>query len=592
MKAYLLGAVLLSVTLFGIHPTTVLAVGTNLIQNPSVETKQNNSTPVHWSHTKKGNNISQFSYANEGQEGSKSISINITKYVAGESYWYFTDTPVTAGNTYTYSAFYKSTMPTKVYLKTRTSAGVEIVTELSNLPTASVWTETSSDVTIPIGVTSIVIYHSARAVGTLQTDTFSLTEKTTVPIVIPPTPTSTPPVATTTPPVIPPTPTTTPVPPANPIGNPIPNPSVETVSSNTGTLPLYWSTTKTGNNNAVFTYGSDSHTGNKGLKITIGRYTSGIAYFAFDSAPITGGKTYDYSFYYKSDSYAEVDAAITLDTGEVVYQYLGVSYPSTEWSRFSTRIRVPENAKSVSIYNMLYSKGYLVTDDFALSQVQVIPLARPIVTLTFDDFFSSFYDTVYPMMKAYDFGGTVYLTTQDLGTPNTLTATQLNEMRAGGFEVGAHTVTHAHLPFVSSSQVDYELSQSQKDIQNFLGIKPINFATPYGEYNDTIKEHMKPYYRSHRSVDVGYNTKDNFDAYNIKAMSATNLTSPETVLGWVDDAIRDKAWLVLVYHDIVDNGPTFSNTPAHLQTVVNGIKARGVPVKTVDKALDEIIPQI
>jgi len=75
-------------------------------------------------------------------------------------------------------------------------------------------------------------------------------------------------------------------------------------------------------------------------------------------------------------------------------------------------------------------------------------------------------------------------------------------------------------------------------------------------------------------------------------MSATNLTSPETVLGWVDDAIRDKAWLVLVYHDIVDNGPTFSNTPAHLQTVVNGIKARGVPVKTVDKALDEIIPQI
>lgn len=93
-------------------------------------------------------------------------------------------------------------------------------------------------------------------------------------------------------------------------------------------------------------------------------------------------------------------------------------------------------------------------------------------------------------------------------------------------------------------------------------------------------------------MDVGYNTKDNFDILNIKAMSATNQTAPETVLGWIDDAIADKAWLVMVYHDIIDNGGTWTNTPAHMQAVIDGIASRGVAIKTVEDALNEILPQI
>ena len=107
-----------------------------------------------------------------------------------------------------------------------------------------------------------------------------------------------------------------------------------------------------------------------------------------------------------------------------------------------------------------------------------------------------------------------------------------------------------------------------------------------------IKEQIKTYYRSHRSVDVGFNTKDNFDIMNIKAMSTINSTPPETVIGWIDDAIRDNAWLVLVYHNIIDDGDTWTNTPAHMRTVLDSLVTRGVSVQTVDSALNEIVPQI
>ncbi len=550
-------------------PKCSIAAG-NLIGNPSVEQKTGPG-PTDWLRTKKGNNVSVFAYKTDGYGGGKSLYINVTKYITGESYWYFKDVPVVPNATYTYSEYYKSSMSTKLYARVRTAAGVETTIFLKDVPAASAWTEVSAEIATPSDAQLITVYHAASALGFLQTDNFSLNEKIVVP--------------QPEPPIDPPPPQGSP-------DNPIPNPSVEEVSDSVPTLPAHWTKVKTGNNNAVFTYQNTGHTGERSLKVAITRYTSGLAYFAFDTAPVTGGTTYDYSFFQKSDVYTEVDAAITLSSGEVVYQYLGVTFPSSDWTKFSTRIRMPEGAVHVSIYNMLYSKGYLVSDDFALTPVQVVPLARPLVSVTFDDFFDALYDTVYPMMQEHGFAGTAYLLSQDLGKSETLTPDKIIEMSHHGFEIGGHTVTHAHLPFITPQEVDYELAQSKTDIAAFTGITPINFASPYGEYNDAVKEQIKQQYRSHRSVDVGYNTKDNFDMYNIKAMSTINTTTPETVLEWVDAAIADRGWLVLVYHDIIDNGATFTNTPAHLQAVLDGIASRGVTVKTVDKALDEIVPQI
>lgn len=545
---------------------------TNLIPNPSVETGTF-SYPDFWSREKVGNNLSIFQYVTNGQDGKKSMSINATQYISGHSGWFFKPINISPNTTHTYSEYYKATMPTEIYLRVINTSGITSETLLGRVDVSNVWKQVSFEFTTPSDIKTATIIHKSKSLGIIQTDNFSLVTKST----------STPPTSgTSTPPVTPPG-----------TNNIVPNPSLETVDPNNKNLPLSWNSIKAGNNDAVFSYLTSGFTGSRSLQVKITNFTNGVAYYEFPPQTITSGKTYEFSVKYKSDTYAEIDALITMNDGSVEYQYLGVSYPSDNvWSTFTTRVTLPPNAKSMSIYSLLYSTGTLVTDDYSITPVTVIPLQVPIVTLTFDDFFTSFYDNAYPLFKKNNMSATMYLVNDDIDKPGIMTKSQLKEISDYGFEIGSHTVTHPHLPLLSNTDLDNELKQSKDQISSYINLPVDSFASPYGEYNSNVLNHIKQFYSSHRSVDVGYNTKDNFDKNNIKAMSVTSMTSPETVLGWVDEAIRNKAWLVLVYHDIVDNGPLYSNTPDHLDKVLSGLKDRGVNVKTNKKALSEILPQI
>lgn len=537
---------------------------TNLIPNASVETGVG-TYPNFWSREKVGNNISVFQYANNGQEGKKSMSINVTKYTAGHSGWFFNPLNISPNATYVYSEYYKATMPTEIYLRVTNVSGTTSDILLGQVNFSSEWKQVSLEFTTPGDVKTVTIVHKTRAIGLLQTDNFFLAIK-----------------GTSTPPISPPQ-----------IDNIIPNPSLETVNPDNENLPISWNIKKAGNNDAVFSYLTSGFTGSRSLQIKITNFTSGVAYYEFASQPIKAGQTYEFSVKYKADTYAEVDAFITMNDGSTEYQYLGVSYPSNNiWSTFTTRVTLPANAKSISIYSLLYTAGTLVTDDYSITPVTIVPFQAPIVTLTFDDFFSSLYDNAYPIFKKYSMPSTTYLVSGDIDQPGIVTKNQLKEMSDYGFEFGSHTIHHPHLPLLSNTDLDNELKQSRDQIASYINLPVDAFASPYGEYNSNVLTHIKQFYDSHRSVDVGYNTKDNFDKNNIKAMSVTSNTSPETVLAWVDEAIQNKAWLVLVYHDIINNGPLYSNTPDHLDKVLSGLKDRGVSVKTNKQALSEIFPQI
>jgi peptidoglycan/xylan/chitin deacetylase (PgdA/CDA1 family) len=141
-----------------------------------------------------------------------------------------------------------------------------------------------------------------------------------------------------------------------------------------------------------------------------------------------------------------------------------------------------------------------------------------------------------------------------------------------------------------------ELRQSQLDLQTITGVKPTNFASPHGEYNAEAIAGIKQYYRSHRSVDVGFNSKDNFDIYNIKVQNILATTTTDQVAAWVTQAQAQHTWLVLVYHGVgdpvIEDSAAWSVTPEALDAQLAAIKASGISVQTVNQALNEITPQL
>jgi L-malate glycosyltransferase len=59
------------------------------------------------------------------------------------------------------------------------------------------------------------------------------------------------------------------------------------------------------------------------------------------------------------------------------------------------------------------------------------------------------------------------------------------------FEIGAHTMTHPHLPKISLENAKKEILESKKYLEKIINKKVTAFCYPYGEYNTNIKNSVK-----------------------------------------------------------------------------------------------------
>lgn len=63
----------------------------------------------------------------------------------------------------------------------------------------------------------------------------------------------------------------------------------------------------------------------------------------------------------------------------------------------------------------------------------------------------------------------------------------------------------------------------------------------------------------------------------------------------IDKAIAEKAWLVLLYHDIRPDdgsGDLWTTTPANMEPVLAYLQSQGVAVETTSRAVSEIQGQM
>ncbi len=375
--------------------------------------------------------------------------------------------------------------------------------------------------------------------------------------------------------------------------NIVPNPSLESVSTSNSELPQSLTKELSGNTTATFSYLKTGHTGNRSLNVNIDSYKCGDAHFKFDPQPVVPGAEYEFSVYYKSNVYVDVDAEIYDCYGDISYLNVGSLVPSTSWNKFVARITMPETAVTATIYPTLAANGSLTTDDYSLVRTKPpVPLKWAIVTLTYDESASTVHQYGYPLFKKYNTVGDIYIVSSELGTTGMMSKEQFNDFRKLGFEIGAHTVTHPHLTQVNATNMTHELKDSQSAISKYFDGTPVpSFATPYGEYNAAVVNETKKYYQSHRTTDVGLNSKDNFDPYMIKAYSIESDMSADYVKNLIDQAIKEKTWLVLVYHDISpDDGSGFlwTTTPENMETVLAYLKEKNVTTLTTSQAVSEI----
>ena len=108
---------------------------------------------------------------------------------------------------------------------------------------------------------------------------------------------------------------------------------------------------------------------------------------------------------------------------------------------------------------------------------------RPVI-ITFDDGDISVYTTALPIMQAYGYTGVAYIVGNYMGTDGYMSADQIKELVATGWEVGSHSRSHRDLTQLDPAVQREEIVAAREVLQEQIGVPVDSFAYPFGIINN------------------------------------------------------------------------------------------------------------
>lgn len=209
--------------------------------------------------------------------------------------------------------------------------------------------------------------------------------------------------------------------------------------------------------------------------------------------------------------------------------------------------------------------------------------ATPLCTLWFDDGWESTYDEAYMRMKEKDLKGIVSVIGSNVGTHGYASKDQLNTLYKSGWDISNHTYSHKNLNELNIAEAELEILKGLDFLidQNFIN-GSMYFVPPYSEVNPEVLSVIKQYASVSRTKPDSYNTIPTLDLYNIAFKEVTNITSVDTVKKWIDEAIKNELWLVLLFHRLEPSTEWSTQyTPSNFESIIEYLHIKNKTIKTV-----------
>ncbi len=226
-----------------------------------------------------------------------------------------------------------------------------------------------------------------------------------------------------------------------------------------------------------------------------------------------------------------------------------------------------------------------------LGPLEVQAQALSIVSFTFDDAPNSVVEIGLPILDKYDIDATVYISTRNTQRKGFMDWNKIALVANSGWEIGAHTHTHAHLTKVSDQLILGEI-QTSMGIFAKHGYKPVHFASPHGDYDDRVIEILKRHYKSHRAAwPIGMNTIHP-DPYQIASYYLARNTTLEELKKLLNDLQIRGGWVVFQIHGVLPKGSDVVGDydTNLLEDLVEEVHTRGLTTLTVGQALEKLKP--
>lgn len=159
--------------------------------------------------------------------------------------------------------------------------------------------------------------------------------------------------------------------------------------------------------------------------------------------------------------------------------------------------------------------------------LEFISRHRDRIEITFDDGYKNNFEHALPLLKKYNLSATIFLITDfidgkilsmDLAGERfdvpSLTWGEARAMNEAGIKFGSHSKTHAILTKMTKKEVENEVTESKKRIEEILGCRIERFSYPFGHrgsFNGLTREAL---------INAGFN-------YAYTNIMGINSNSPE-----------------------------------------------------------------
>jgi peptidoglycan/xylan/chitin deacetylase (PgdA/CDA1 family) len=152
------------------------------------------------------------------------------------------------------------------------------------------------------------------------------------------------------------------------------------------------------------------------------------------------------------------------------------------------------------------------------------------VCITFDDGCETDLISAAPVLKELGFGATSYITVKFLGKPGYMSHTQVRELRALGFEIGCHSLTHPYLTDVDDNRLHEETAGAKDTLEQIAGVRVDHFSCPGGRWDARVMGAVKQAsFRTMATSRTGVNLSTT-DPFALTRVTMLNGTKSDDVL--------------------------------------------------------------
>ena len=123
-----------------------------------------------------------------------------------------------------------------------------------------------------------------------------------------------------------------------------------------------------------------------------------------------------------------------------------------------------------------------------ISQALELDASAQAVVITFDDGCETDLLFAAPRLLDAQCNATFFVVTTWIGRRGYLSLQQLRELRALGFELGAHSRTHAYLPDLDAVSLRSEIAQCKDELEQWVGERIEHFSCPGGRWSRGVGE--------------------------------------------------------------------------------------------------------